>query len=227
MHTVSGYLVLGMAVLSLVVLSGWSGSVSLGQYAIVGVGAVVAGDLLVKLNIDLFFVLLLAAAGGAVVSALVGLPALRVRPLFLAVTSLMFAAAMDQYFLNPSNYPDWIPSTVVRPVLFKRFPLDSENTIYYLCLARARGQRGPGGPAAASPSRAGAAGRAGQHLRGRGDDDRRHEGAGGRDGRGRRRGGPGRGSTAVLQSGVGGSSLPAADQRAALLDGRRRWPIGR
>ena len=50
------------------------------------------------------------------------------------VTTLLFAAAMDQYFLNPSNYPDWIPSSTERPVLWKRFPLGSEFAMYFLCL---------------------------------------------------------------------------------------------
>jgi ABC-type branched-subunit amino acid transport system ATPase component/ABC-type branched-subunit amino acid transport system permease subunit len=134
-HMVAGYLVLGMGVLSLVVLSGWSGTVSLGQLAIVGVGAVIAGDLMVKMNLDLFLALVVAALGAAAVSVLIGLPALRVRPIFLAVTTLAFAAAMDQYFLNPTNFPNWIPVTILRPVLWKRFSLGSEQTMYYLCAA--------------------------------------------------------------------------------------------
>jgi ABC-type branched-subunit amino acid transport system ATPase component/branched-subunit amino acid ABC-type transport system permease component len=133
-HTITGYLLLGMAVVSLVVLSGWSGTISLGQFAIVGVGGVVAGDLIVKTNVDLFLALIAAAAAGAVTALVVGLPALRVKGLFLAVTSLAFAAAMDQYFLNPTNYPNWIPSDISRPVLWKRLPLHSERAMYYLCL---------------------------------------------------------------------------------------------
>jgi ABC-type branched-subunit amino acid transport system ATPase component/branched-subunit amino acid ABC-type transport system permease component len=134
LHTVSGYLVLAIAVVSVVVLSGWGGTVSLGQYAIVGVGAVVAGNLLNKANLDLFVVLVVAGLAGALVSVAIGAPALRVRPLFLVVTTLLFAAAMDQYFLNPSNYPQWIPSTTDRPVLWKRFPLESERAMYFLCV---------------------------------------------------------------------------------------------
>jgi ABC-type branched-subunit amino acid transport system ATPase component/ABC-type branched-subunit amino acid transport system permease subunit len=134
-HIVAGYVLLGMAVLSLVVLSGWSGTISLGQMAIVGVGAVVTGDLLVKANLDIFLALTIGALAAAAVSALIGLPALRVRPIFLAVTTLAFAAAMDQYFLNPANYPNWIPATILRPVLWKRFPLGSERAMYYLCVA--------------------------------------------------------------------------------------------
>ena len=57
------------------------------------------------------------------------------KPLFLAVTSVAFAAAMDQYFLNPSNFPDLIPGSIGRPVLLKRVPLHSERAMYYVCLA--------------------------------------------------------------------------------------------
>jgi ABC-type branched-subunit amino acid transport system ATPase component/branched-subunit amino acid ABC-type transport system permease component len=134
LHTMSGHVILAIAVVSLVVLAGWAGSVSLGQFAIVGVGAVAAGNAMAKLNIDLFLILVLAALAGAAMSLVVGLPALRVRPLFLAVTTLTFAAAMDQYFLNPSNYPDWIPARIIRPDLWQRFPLESSRTTYYFCV---------------------------------------------------------------------------------------------
>jgi ABC-type branched-subunit amino acid transport system ATPase component/ABC-type branched-subunit amino acid transport system permease subunit len=134
-HTVTGYLLLGIVVLSLVVLSGWTGTVSLGQAAIVGVGAVAGGDVIAKANGDLLFVVAAGAAGGAACALVLGLPALRVKPLFVAVTSVAFAAAMDQYFLNPTNYPGLIPDAVGRPVLLKRFPLQSETATFYLCLA--------------------------------------------------------------------------------------------
>jgi branched-chain amino acid transport system permease protein len=119
----------------LVVLTGWGGHISLGQFAIVGVGAVVTGNLVLKANVDLFVCLLAAGAAGAVIALLVGLPALRIRGLFLAVTTLAFAVALDSYFLNPVHFRGWIPQSIDRPVLWKRFPLESERAIYYLCLA--------------------------------------------------------------------------------------------
>ena len=160
-HRYAGYLLLGMVALSLVVLSGWSGTVSLGQYAIVGVGAVVAGDLLVKLNLDLFAALGAAAAAGGVIGLVLGAPALRIKPMYVLVSSLAFAAAMDQFFLNPVNYPSWIPGDVVRPVVWKRYPLGSERAAYYLCLAALvlddprRATRSAGHGPAGSPSRSG------------------------------------------------------------------------
>jgi ABC-type branched-subunit amino acid transport system ATPase component/ABC-type branched-subunit amino acid transport system permease subunit len=119
---------------SLVVLSGWSGQVSLGQYAFVGLGACVVGDLMNHWNLDLFLCLAIAGVGGALLAVLVGLPALRIRGLFLAVTTLALAVATDAFFLNPTNFNSLIPATIQRPVLWKRFDLTSERSLYYLCL---------------------------------------------------------------------------------------------
>jgi len=119
---------------SLAVLTGWGGSISLGQFAIVGVGAMATGNALIRWNLDVFASLAMAVAAGALVSVLVGVPALRIRGLYLAVTTLAFAVALDSYFLNPVNFPELVPDRVIRPVLWKRFDLASEWTTYYLCL---------------------------------------------------------------------------------------------
>lgn len=128
-------IVWALAAVSLVILTGWGGHISLGQFAIVGVGALVAGNLIQHQNLDLFLTLVAAGAAGAVVSLVVGLPALRIRGLFLAVTTLAFAVALDQYVLNFNNFPDLIPTDVGRPLLFERFDLTSGTTLYWTCLA--------------------------------------------------------------------------------------------
>ena len=127
-------LIFALGALSLVVLSGWAGVISLGQFALIGVGAVVAGDLMMHFNLDFFISLAAASVAAAIVAVILGLPALRVRGLFLAVTTLAFAVAANDFFFNPTNFAKQLPSTVVRPVLWKRFPLHGEGDIYFLCL---------------------------------------------------------------------------------------------
>ena len=127
-------LIFGLTAVSLVVLSGWAGTVSLGQFALVGVGSVVAGDLMMHLNLDFFLSLAAAGAAGALAAVILGLPALRVRGLYLAVTTLAFAVAANDFFFNPTNFSGELPSTVVRPVLWKRFPLHSERALYLVSL---------------------------------------------------------------------------------------------
>ncbi|MGH9005664.1 MAG: ABC transporter permease subunit, partial [Acidimicrobiia bacterium] len=117
-------LVWGMVGISLVVLTGWGGHISLGQFAIVGVGAVAAGNLVSRWDVDYFVAIVAGGVVGGIIALLVGLPALRIRGLFLAVTTLAFAIALDSYFLNPTYFDAWIPQNLNRGVLWQRFPLE-------------------------------------------------------------------------------------------------------
>lgn len=83
--------------LSLTVLTGWAGQVSLGQFGLVAVGALLASHL--GGSVPLPLLLLLAGAVTAVVAIIVGLPALRMPGLFLAVTTLGFAIFMQEAVL--------------------------------------------------------------------------------------------------------------------------------
>jgi ABC-type branched-subunit amino acid transport system ATPase component/ABC-type branched-subunit amino acid transport system permease subunit len=127
-------IVFGLAAISLVVLTGWGGTVSLGQVALVGVGAVTAGNLMMRWNLDLFQSLLAAGVAGGVMAVVLGAPALRVKGQYLAVTTLTFAVAAEHFFFNPTNFADQLPDTVTRPVLWKRFPLSDETNLYFVAL---------------------------------------------------------------------------------------------
>jgi branched-chain amino acid transport system permease protein len=133
--TLSFALVWGLVAMSLVVLTGWGGNISLGQFGIVGIGAMAAGNLLTRWNIDLFVGMAAAMAAGALVAVAIGLPALRIRGLYLAVTTIAFAVALDSYFLNPVNFSSFVPDTTIAPVLWKRFDMSSQWVRYEFCLA--------------------------------------------------------------------------------------------
>jgi branched-chain amino acid transport system permease protein len=121
---------------SLVVLTGWGGQISLGQFGIAGVAGLLAGNMVARWNADFFFVILAAAAAGGLVALVVGLPALRIRGLFLAVTTMALAIALDQYFLNEATFPQFIPlKGVPRPLLLQRFDLNNNYELYLICLA--------------------------------------------------------------------------------------------
>ena len=80
------------------------GHISLGQFAIVGAGRGGRREHRLPLGLDLFVALLVSGVTGGVLALLLGLPALRIRGLFLAVTTLAFAIALDSYFLNPTYF---------------------------------------------------------------------------------------------------------------------------
>lgn len=121
--------------LSLVVLSGWAGQISLGQVAFVAVGAATSAAATSRWNVDLTLALLVGGVAGAVAALAVGLPALRLQGLYLAVTTLVFAAIVTAWLLN-DRFFDWVPSTrLTRPPLLGRVQVDDANRYYFYSLA--------------------------------------------------------------------------------------------
>jgi branched-chain amino acid transport system permease protein len=129
---------------SLVILTGWAGQISLGQFGLVGIGAAAAGGLIGRHNIDFFAAIGIGVAAGALTAVVIGLPAVRIRGLFLAVTTLAFGFAMQFYVLNGHYWigrhllPDQLAATIRRPDLYGKFALDgsltAERSFYFLCL---------------------------------------------------------------------------------------------
>ena len=85
--------------LSLLVVTGWSGQFSLGQFAFLGIGAYTASRLAAE-GYSLPFNLVVGAVLGAAVAAVVGLPALKIRGLFLGVSTLAFAVLAPGWLFN-------------------------------------------------------------------------------------------------------------------------------
>jgi ABC-type branched-subunit amino acid transport system ATPase component/ABC-type branched-subunit amino acid transport system permease subunit len=135
--TASFIVVCSMVAVSLVVLSGWAGQISLGQFGFVGIGAAVAGALATRADADFFVAVLTAAVVGAVAAVLIGLPALRVQGLFLAVVTLAFAATVRNLVLSRDVLGGWLPdpdAQVLRPVLWDRVDVRGSVAFYYVCL---------------------------------------------------------------------------------------------
>jgi branched-chain amino acid transport system permease protein len=90
--------VFAIAALSLNILMGYAGQISLGQFAFVGVGAFTTGVVtgVDQLRLPWLAGLAAAAGVGALLAFLVGLPALRLRGLYLAVVTVAVAYASWQ-----------------------------------------------------------------------------------------------------------------------------------
>ncbi|HET9732130.1 MAG TPA: ABC transporter permease [Acidimicrobiales bacterium] len=130
----------GIVAVSLVILTGWAGQISLGQFGLVGVGAEIAGGLIANHNIDFFAAVALGVLAGAVAAVVIGLPAVRIQGLYLAVTTLAFGYAMADYGLN-SHYwvgkhllPSGYTAHLDRPQLYQRINLESGKTFYFVCV---------------------------------------------------------------------------------------------
>ena len=117
---------------SLVVLTGWAGQISLGQWAVAGVGAFTTGWLMNHSSFDFVVSLVLGGLASAVVCVLLGLPALRIRGIFAGITTLAFAIAAGEWFFTFGSFD---PGRLVPRPHSRWFSLTSERSYYYVVLA--------------------------------------------------------------------------------------------
>ena len=130
-------LVYGMVTVSMVVLTGWAGQISLGQWGFAGVGALMTSAVGLHLHGDFFLTVLASGVAGAVASIIIGLPALRIQGLYLAVTTLAFGIAVQVFLLSPTYFPSLLPNGVeqiIRPRIFGHYSIDDPTTFYFLVL---------------------------------------------------------------------------------------------
>lgn len=115
--------------LSLLVLTGWAGQVSLGQFGLAAVGAWVAA----ASGLPFLVAVPLGAVAGAVVAVVLGGPALRLQGLTLAVSTLAFAASAVSVLLNPDLLGGVLPTRLDRPLVLG-LDLSDQRTFYYVVL---------------------------------------------------------------------------------------------
>ena len=93
-------LVAGLVVLSVVVVTGYAGQLSLAQFALAGIGAWVASRLVATTGLPFPVALLAGLAAALPVGIAVGLPALRTRGENLAIATLGLAVAASSLIFN-------------------------------------------------------------------------------------------------------------------------------
>ncbi|MCU1591891.1 MAG: ABC-type branched-chain amino acid transport system, permease component [Frankiales bacterium] len=127
--TVTTTLLLAVVGMSLLLLTGWAGLVSLGQFAFAAVGAWTAASS----GLPFLLAVPLGTLAGALVAVVVGLPALRLRPLTLGITTLTFAAAVPSVLLNRDALGGRLPDELRRPLLLG-VNLDSQRAFYFVAM---------------------------------------------------------------------------------------------
>ena len=130
-----------MAVLSLVLLIGMVGQISLAQATFVGMGAFVSALAIHHLGLHFPFVLLVGAIAGAVTATMIGVVALRVRGLYLAVATLILAYVADQYLfvqtwlVGSQSGTSIRPEVIGQPGALPYMDLGDAHMFYYVALA--------------------------------------------------------------------------------------------
>ncbi len=130
-YTMCIVLAFALVGLSLVIVTGVGGQLSLGQFAVAAVGAIVSYRVTDSIgHYPLAF--LVAGLVSAAVATVIGLPALRVRGMFLAVTTLGFAASMSWILQQDWAFGDGVQPG--RPQIGDTV-LSEARSYYYVVLA--------------------------------------------------------------------------------------------
>ncbi len=116
-------------------LTGFTGQISLGHGAFLGVGAYTSGIITVKLGLPFWLALPCAGLMAALIGMFVGIPSLRLKGLYLAIATLASQFILEWIFLR------WEPVTggsygmiLDRPAIGS-FVFDADKYYYFIVLA--------------------------------------------------------------------------------------------
>jgi ABC-type branched-subunit amino acid transport system ATPase component/branched-subunit amino acid ABC-type transport system permease component len=112
-------MVMAVIALSQVVVTGYSGQISFAQLTVAGVGAFSLTRIQLQLHVPFPFAPLLAAVFAMIVGVVVGLPALRIRGLPVAVVTLALAAVLQNLWFNNPQFNGGLGGAPIRdPSIF-------------------------------------------------------------------------------------------------------------
>lgn len=123
----------GIAAIGLGVLVGMSGQISLGQGALFGFGAFSSAYLAGR-GIPAFFCIPLAGLMTTAVGMIFGMPATRIKGLYLAIASMAAQFILEDFFVRAEFFTGGAYGAAAPPVSIFGFALDTDASYYYLVL---------------------------------------------------------------------------------------------
>jgi branched-chain amino acid transport system permease protein len=117
--------------LSINVITGHAGQISLGHQAFVGIGAFMSAYVTTKTSLSLYIALPIAGLTGGVLAMVLGVVALRVRGLYLALITLAFGLVAENTIFGIREFTGGgAGAQALRPA-----ELDKDPAFAYLCFA--------------------------------------------------------------------------------------------
>src|ERR1051326_1860393 len=129
-------LIASVGALGLNILVGYTGQVSIGHAAFMSVGAYTGANLIVRLGAPFWVAVPAGGLMAALIGAIVGIPSLRIKGLYLAITTLA-AQLIIEWTINHVQFVSGGEQTsipVPRPSLFG-FRLETQRELYFMLLA--------------------------------------------------------------------------------------------
>jgi sulfate-transporting ATPase len=116
--------VLSITLLSIVVLTGYAGQLSLAQFGLAGIGAFVTAWFSAGFGLPLWAAMLVAVLVTVPVGMLVAVPAFRTQGVALAIATLSLLVVIDDLLLNNPDTASWMKSGSLPPLEIFGFQLD-------------------------------------------------------------------------------------------------------
>ena len=129
-------LIYGIIGLGLMLLAGYTGQFSLGHAAFVGVGAY-AQAVLTNAGLPFPLAMLCAAVLAALVGVVVGLPALRVKGIYLGIATLAFGFIVEEVFARWEKLTGGNAGMHVKAPAIGNWHIDSGEGFYFIALVTA------------------------------------------------------------------------------------------
>ena len=131
LHFICIYSIVGFG---LMMLTGFTGQISLGHAAFLAVGAYTEA-LMQAAGVPFVVSLSCAALFAAAAGLIVGLPALRLKGIYLAIATLAFNVIVEEIITRWHGLTGGNEGKHVKDVALFGWPLDTGAEFYYLCLA--------------------------------------------------------------------------------------------
>lgn len=130
-------LIYSIIFLSITVVTGLSGQISLCQATLAGVGAFTVGQLVANQNLSVLVAVVAGIVVASVIGALVALPAARLAGIYVALATLAFALLFDNVlaplsWVGGGSLPKQVPRPVIGPFDFG-YPVH-DRSFFVLCL---------------------------------------------------------------------------------------------
>jgi branched-chain amino acid transport system permease protein len=128
-----GYL--GIAALGLNILVGFTGQISIGHAAFFGFGAFASAWIANHTPIPVFFAIPLAGVATTAVGMLFGVPAARLKGLYLAIATLAAQYILQDFFSRADWFTGGVAGTPAAPFRIFGAAFDGDRSYFYVVLA--------------------------------------------------------------------------------------------
>ena len=126
---------MAIAALGLNILVGFTGQISIGHAAFFGLGAFASAYLSTKLSVPTFFAIPLAALITAAAGLVFGLPAARLKGLYLAIATLAAQYILLDFFARAEWFTGGVVPAMAAPFRIFGITLQGDRQYFYVVLA--------------------------------------------------------------------------------------------